>query len=257
MPERAENIEMVNNAFAKQKRYSKNLRKVLPVVASTYVLNDSAYAAPEGISDLIDATNDLMPEGIRAGEDDIANFKLRRKRALSHSVVGVATTAATVVGAVPIPFADALILSPIEIAEVNALAQVYGVNKSEESKRFLNSIVEVGTVSAAAKAAISALKAIPGINIGASVLNAIIAGGIVAALGEGTIYAFEQVYLGHKTTADIDWVKKIIESKLSSRVVDIVNTVVEKITSETDEKDVGKILTDVLKSIFSASGSKN
>jgi len=257
MPERAENIEMVNNAFAKQKRYSKNLRKVLPVVASTYVLNDSAYAAPEGISDLIDATNDLMPEGIRAGKDDIANFKLRRKRALSHSVVGVATTAATVVGAVPIPFADALILSPIEIAEVNALAQVYGVNKSEESKRFLNSIVEVGTVSAAAKAAISALKAIPGINIGASVLNAIIAGGIVAALGEGTIYAFEQVYLGHKTTADIDWVKKIIESKLSSRVVDIVNAAMEKITSGTDEKDVGKILTDVLKNIFSASGSKN
>ena len=57
---------MVNNAFAKQKRYAKNLRKVIPVVATTFVLNDSAYAAPEGITDLIDATNELMPEGIRS-----------------------------------------------------------------------------------------------------------------------------------------------------------------------------------------------
>lgn len=42
-PEREQNVEMVNNAFAKQKRYSKNLRKVIPVVASAYVLNDNAY----------------------------------------------------------------------------------------------------------------------------------------------------------------------------------------------------------------------
>ena len=37
----------------------------------------------------------------------------------------------------------------------------------------------MGTVSTAAKAAISTLKAIPGINIAASALNAIIAGSIV------------------------------------------------------------------------------
>lgn len=33
VPERAQNIEMVHNAFATQKRYSKNLKKVIPVVA--------------------------------------------------------------------------------------------------------------------------------------------------------------------------------------------------------------------------------
>jgi len=84
--EREQNIEMVSYAFAKQKRYSKNLRKVIPVVASTYVLNDNAYAAPEGITELIDATNELMPEGIRAGEIDIATFKLNRKRTMAHGI---------------------------------------------------------------------------------------------------------------------------------------------------------------------------
>lgn len=71
------------------------------------------------------------------------------------------------VGAVPVPFTDAVILSPIEVAEINALVQVYGIDKNEESKQFFNSIVEVGTVSTAAKAVISGLKAIPGVSLGA------------------------------------------------------------------------------------------
>ena len=77
VPERTQNIEMVSNAFAKQKRYSKNLKHIVPVVASTYTLNDTAFAAPEGITELIDVTNELMPEGIKAGAHDIYNFKLK------------------------------------------------------------------------------------------------------------------------------------------------------------------------------------
>jgi hypothetical protein len=46
---------MVNNVFAKQVKYSKNLRHVIPVVADTFVLNESAFAPPEGITELIDA----------------------------------------------------------------------------------------------------------------------------------------------------------------------------------------------------------
>ena len=238
IPERKRNIEMVHNAFASQKRYSKNLKKVIPVVAQTLIINEenNLYVPPEGITELIDATNELLPEGIKAAKTDIATFKLNRKRALAHSIVGVATTGAVVVGAVPIPFADALILGPVELAEVNALAQVYGINKNEESKRFLNSIVEVGTVSIAAKAAIGALKAVPGINIGAAVMNAIIAGSIVAALGEGAIYAFEQIYLGTKTVADVDWVKKIIESKLSTEFIRKVEDVLKKVSNDIDIK---------------------
>jgi len=255
-PDREQNIEMVNNAFAEQKRYSNNIRKVIPVVASTYVLNENAYAAPDGIIELIDATNELMPEGVKASEKDIAAFKLKRKSAMAHGITGVSTAAAVAVGAIPVPFADALMLSPIEIAEVNALAQIYGINKNEGSKQFLNSIVEVGTVSAAAKAAISALKAIPGINLGASVLNAIIAGSIVAALGEGTIYAFEQVYLGKKSVADIDWLKKVLESKLSTTFTDTVKTIAENITQNTDGKAIASIISDAFISLFNVYDSK-
>jgi len=248
VPDRQRNIDMVYQAFAKQRRYGKNLRKVIPVVASTYVLNESAYAPPEGISELIDATNELMPEGIQAGDADIAMFQLNRKRALAHGITGASTAAAVVVGAVPIPFADALLLSPIELGLVNGLAQLYGINKAEGSKQFLNSIVEVGTVSLAAKTAISALKAIPAVNIGASALNAVIAGSIVAALGEGTIYAFEQVSLGKKSLLDLSWVEKTIGDKISPKLIELVNTIVSKLTASSEKMDVAAIISEVFKS---------
>lgn len=248
VPDRQENIDMVQHAFAAQKRYAKSLRKILPVVASTYRLNDTAFAPPEGITELIDATNALLPEGIQAAKTDIAAFKLGRKRALAHSIVGAATAGGIVVGAVPIPFPDAAILGPVELAEVNALAQIYGINKSEESKKFLSSIVEVGTVSLAAKAAINALKAIPGITIGATALNAVIAGCMVAALGEGSVFAFEQVYLGKKTTADIDWVKKIMESKLSSQFIEKATAAVKSITEHVDDKALVKAVLELFSS---------
>jgi len=245
VPEREKNIEMVYNAFATQKRYGANLKKIIPVVASTYMLNENAYAAPEGITELIDATHELLPEGIQAAESDVAAFKLSRKRAMAHSIVGVATVSGAVVGAVPIPIADAIILGPVEIAEINALAQIYGINKDEKSKKFLNSIVEVGTVSLAAKTAISALKAIPGLNIGAAALNAIIAGSIIAALGEGSVYAFEQVYLGKKTTEDIDWVTKMLESKLSGQFIEKAAKAVGKLTDKADAKSIAKVVLDL------------
>lgn len=55
VPERVENIEMVKEAFA----------------------------APEEITELIDKTNVLMPEGIRAGAHDVYKFKLKEKKSCS------------------------------------------------------------------------------------------------------------------------------------------------------------------------------
>lgn len=192
-----------------------------------------------------------MPEGIKAGNEDIAKFNLNRKRALAHGVVGASTTAAVVIGAVPIPFADALLLTPIEIALVNGLSQIYGISKNEESKRFFNSIVEVGTVGVAAKALLGALKAIPGIAIGASVLNAIIAGSIVGALGEGSIYAFEQVFLGKKNVSDIAWVQKVIEEKFSPKLKETINAIVEQIAVNPDKKDIVGVITEAIRVLFS------
>ena len=242
--ERSENIEMVQNAFANQKLV-KNLKKIIPVVAKTYKLNDTAYAAPEGITELIHITNNLMPEGIRAAKRDIGKFKLSRKNALSQGLIASATLGGIAVGAIPIPFADAAILSPVEVGLVNGLASIYEIGKNEKSNNFINSIINVGTVSVVAKGALSAIKAIPGINIAVSALNAIIAGLFVATIGETSKYLFEQVYLGEKTVEDIDWATKILESKLTNEMVDKFNKVVSKLNGKYDKDSIGEAIKEM------------
>lgn len=246
--EQEKSIDLIHEAFAKQKNYSKNLKKVIPVVAETYPIDDTTIVPPRGISELIEITNNLLPEGIRAAEKDLSNFKLKRKRALAQSVVAAATGSAAVVGFIPWTFPDAGILMSLEVAEVNGIAHVYGIDKTEDANQFVNSIVQAGTVSIAAKQVINIIKAIPVINIGADVLNSVVAAGIVYAIGEGSIYAFEQVYLGNKTVKDIDWVKKLIESKLADQFVNKITEVLKKIDKNTKPKDIAKIIL----SIFSA-----
>lgn len=247
--ERKENIEMVQNAFAMQKRYSKNLRKVIPVVAATYELNDTAFAPPEGITELIDVTNVLMPEGLKAGRNDLADFKLKRKRALSQTVVGASVASAVAIGASPTNIADSLLLAPLEVGEINAIAKIYGLNNKAQLEKFKASVKEVGAVTTAAKAIISNLKNIPGINIAGSIINAIVAGSIVAALGETTAYAMEQVYLGKKTLDDTDWIKKLLESKFSKEFIDRITKLVEDLNKngkKIELKDIAQILMDML-----------
>ena len=76
-------------------------------------------------------------------------------------------------------------------------------------------------------------------------INAVIAGGIVAALGEGSIYVFEQIYLGNKDISDVDWVRKIMESKLSGSFVDKLKGVLESLTDNTDRKDITQQIFDL------------
>lgn len=249
-PERKENVQMVYEAVNQQKKASVNLKAVIPVVAETYTLNATAFAAPEGIARLIEATNDAMPEGKQAAKQDVEAFSLKRKRVLAQSVVVASTAAGVAAGALPLPMADALVLSGIELAEINAIAGIFGLKSGDESKKFIDTIVEVGTVSAIAKAAIGALKAIPGINVAASVLNAVIAGCFVAAIGEGSAIAFEMVYKGEKTLDDLDWIKKFMEEKLSGNFLAKTTEVLEKASEKADAKDLPRIIVELIAAAF-------
>ena len=57
-------------------------------------------------------------------------------------------------------------------------------------------------------------------------------------MGEGSIYAFEQVYSGKKTVEDIDWVQKLIESQFSSQFIDKAMKIVQMMTEKADKNAV-------------------
>lgn len=246
--DRARNIEMVRQAFRGQ-RVERNLRAIVPVVAQTFVINETAFAPPEGITDLIDATMRAMPEGMQGGARDLMQFKLTRKRVLAQGLIGASVAAGATVGAVPIPIADSLVLSPLELAELNGLARLYGIDKREDSKQFLDSIVQVGTASVVAHSAISAIKAIPGINIAASVLNAIVAASIIAALGEGAVLAFEQVYTGQRSIRDIGWVQHLMAEQFGEGFLGKASGIAQA-SQAGDGKDMRQMIIELVKAAF-------
>ncbi len=231
-----ENIEMVKRAFHGKKR-EQNLYGIIPVNSAPYPVETEENEQPvivgvKGIQELLDLTISVLPKGKELAQRDLDKFKLKQKRNFAQGTIAVFTGTAATIGAVPIPFADGALLAPLEVAEIKAIGKIYGIQNDDKAKELFNQIVEVGTVGAAAKGVISALKAIPGINLAAGVMNAIIAGAFVAGIGEAAVYIFEQIYLGKRNVTDIDWATKIIESKLKDGLF-------EKIKNELLKKSGG------------------
>ena len=212
-------------------------------MAQTYTLNDTAFAPPEGIMELIDATNAVLPEGMKAAEKDIASFKLKRKRAMAQSVITASTAAGGAVGAIPLPFADAAILVPVESGLVTALRKIYGIPDGDDAQKIMDTILEVGTASIAAKAAISALKTIPGVNLAGEVINAIVAAAIVAAIGE-------------MSAKDVDAIRNLIEQKLDNEFVRKVTEVIEDFAGSDQGKNSLKDLAGNLVKTLGPSAGK-
>lgn len=252
-PERAENVRMVYNAFKNHKKLSENLKAIVPVVATTYKIDTdlNINVTPDGLGELLTETVKFLPEGVNASIVDKNYFYLNQKRAMAHSVVGASALAGLTVGLVPIPFPDGTILTPLEVGEIKSLSKIYGV-EFDKNTELIQTIINAGTAGIIAKTALNAIKAIPGLNIAGDVLNGIVAGVIVAALGEGSVYIFEQIYTGQKSVTDTEWVKKFLDSKVASGLAGNINNIVKEYTDllATGKKVTAKdVMVIILKNI--------
>ena len=100
----------------------------------------------------------------------------------------------------------------------------------------------MGTVSTAAKTVLSSIKFIPGINIAGTIINGVVSGCFVAAIGEISIYAFEQIYLGKKSIGDIEWIKNLAESALSGNLTDTIASVLGQVTNGSSKEQIANII---------------
>lgn len=241
-----DNIQMVRDAFAKVKKDGRSLAKIIPVVAKPFIYNENAIVPEFGLEELIEATNQLMPKGLEAAQKDIASFTLNLKRIHARSLTMIATASAVTVGAVPLPIPDNGVLIGIETAMVNQIAKIYEVSNKDKKNSITKTIIEAGTVGVIAKTAIKAIKAIPGIAIAASVLDAIVAGVIVASLGGVTAHIYEKVYLGEIRKDDTDFVKKILENQSSAKIFEAVNHIVDKLSKGAAIKELPSLIIEAI-----------
>ncbi len=244
--ERDENVRMVSETFAMYPDANEKLKAIIPVVASTYQIDEGVNVLPYGLDELLIKTEELIPEGINAASKDISIYQLKQKRMMAHSLVGASAIAAATIGLSPIPFSDGVLLTPLEAVEIKNLAKVYGIDSNEKSN-MIQTIVEAGAAGIIGKTALGILNSIPLINIAAEALNAIVAATIVAALGEGCIYIFEQIESGKKSADDIEWIKNFIEAEGTTKLMKKLTPIIKEIQ---DQSAVKKLSTKEMVAII-------
>ena len=148
---------------------------------------------------------------------------VKKKRIQSQTVVTSSVSLGLVVASLnPTTLPDATFLAPIEAIMIRSIAKIYEMETKSEAKEFIDTLLQMGTVGLVAKKSIEMIKAIPGIHVGAQVLNGLVAGTIIMLLGEGSTSIFEQIYLGNKTLKDIKWAQDYLQSQLTQTILDQV-----------------------------------
>ncbi|MBQ8606184.1 MAG: 50S ribosome-binding GTPase [Clostridia bacterium] len=238
-----ENIQAVREAFAKNPEV--NLQRIIPVVAQAYVISDGTVVEPMGIEQLCELTLDCSEEAKAISEENRKRMILEQKRYSANALTIASTTAGVIIGAVPISFADSLILVPLETALTKGILKIYGV---EFSGDVITSLVGSTAITNVARAALSALKIIP--NIAGSVLNAVVAGFFVSALGEAIIALSEAIYLGKISPEQAENVVSFVTDKVKeSPVFSFMVNYIEKNAKKLEGKSAKEIYTSVNKAL--------
>ncbi len=180
---------------------------------------------------------------------------LAKKRVIAQASIAATTTAAVTVAAVPIPFPDSNILVSLETSLVKSIFKSYDINISQE---VVNAIIGSAAITAVAKRALNSLKAIP--NIAASVINAVVAGFFVAALGEAVCALSEAIITGKIDKQKLDSVTEYITAKLTDNPIIgyMVKYLLENATKlkNMSAKEIYKIIFKSLKSAKKAEKQK-
>ena len=237
-----ENIEMVKNTFRKRAKRTGMPVAIVPVLAQP---PKGESILPRGIEELVAITEKNLDAAVRDSELAVKKYDLKSKRLKAQALTLGAATSGVAVGAIPISFPDAAILTPIEATLISAIARVYKLDEKDDfTKKLISRIVESGTVGIVAKMALNQLKLIPGLaNLAADVLNAIVAGAIIAGIGEAATIIMEKAYLGEINKEDFEWINRVVEEQMG--------TIVKKITKFTSEHMGSINITDIIKAILS------
>ena len=237
-----ENIEMVKETFRKRAKRTGMPVAIVPVLAQP---PKGENILPRGIEDLVAITEKNLDAAVRDSELAVKKYDLKSKRLKAQALTLGAATSGAAVGAIPISFPDAAILTPIEATLISAIARVYKLDEKDDfTKKLISRIVESGTVGIVAKMALNQLKLIPGFaNLAADALNAIVAGAIIAGIGEAATIIMEKAYLGEINKEDFEWINRVVEDQMG--------TIVKKITKLTSEHMGSINIADILKAILS------
>lgn len=181
--------------------------QVVPVLAMDYEIDEEYVAKAYGLDTLIRVMSEVLPGELQDTLQNVQKASLEEKKRYAQAAVATATAAAFGEGFSPIPFADAALLIPTQVAMIASITAIFGmeVNKSIITA-FVSSTLGAGGATVAGRAIVSnVLKLLPGAGslVGGSISGAT-AGLLTTALGEAYILLMEAVYKGEIKSVEVN-----------------------------------------------------
>src|SRR6478752_1893888 len=155
--------------------------------------------AAYGLQELLDATFRGAPSGVAHAITAAQQIDFERKRERAERAIKAATGAATTAGASPIPFSDAAILVPIQIAMMASISVTYGIPVERSTAA---SIAATAAATTAGRSVVtSMIKFIPGAGTAvAAPISATVAGTFTYAMGQAWLRVCERMARGELRT---------------------------------------------------------
>jgi len=202
----------------------------LPIVDGEPILvmakgNDFKGEVEHGLPTLIDATFRVVPEGVQAALDAAQKVDFERKRTRVKAAIGTASGAAAVVGAVPIPFADAALIVPGQIGLIVSISLIYGVKLNLASAA--TALIPPMLTSIGREIAAGLIKLIPGPgSVAGAVAGAATAGVLTGAMGWAWAAVCEQLAQGKLKNIDglldIEAVKRLFSDEFKAWLIKLL-----------------------------------
>lgn len=179
---------------------------IVPILAEDYAIDEDYTAKAYGLDKLSELMNSVIPEAVRNTFIAVqcANLELKNKRA--RNIILAAATTAGATGAVPIPFSDAFLLVPEQIAMIAGITAAFGIPVDKGTiSAIVSCMVGISGTTFGGKAIVSGLlKLIPGVGsaLGATI-SAATATALTTALGEAYILIMNMICKGEMKVSDL------------------------------------------------------
>lgn len=183
-----------------------NITSIVPVLAEDYNIDDNYTAKAFGLAKLANIMNNVIPESVRKTFIALQKADIELKKNKAEKIVAGSAVAAAGIGATPIPFSDAFLLIPEQVAMFAGITATFGLPLE---KATLASIISATIGSAGAtvlgKTIVTGIiKLIPGAGtIVGGVISGATAAALTSALGEAYIAILVSVSKGEMSFDDI------------------------------------------------------
>ncbi len=171
-----------------------------------------------GLQELLDVTFDTIPEVAVAALSAAQQLDWGRKRQAAKRIIATGASSALATGATPIPFSDAAILVPLQIAMIARLTAAYGTTlPSAQLASLVGSLMlSSGATTAGRWMVSSLLRVVPGGQPAAMVISGTVAASMTTAMGWAWVAVLEK-YLVNGDLGDVDSLRRVFVDEFRSR----------------------------------------